>query len=104
PKWLWGLAVVCLAATGIAIAPSVRDRWFGQGGHQQLAVLPFDNVSNDPADQSFSNGLVEILTSQLTQVGQSSGLLDVVPASDVRTTRITSVDQARKTFRVSRAL
>jgi serine/threonine-protein kinase len=106
--WLWGLAAASVLALALIAVPIARNRWFRAGvdpsGHQHLAVLPFTNIGNDPADQPFSDGLVEILTSQLTQVGQSSGLLDVVPASDVRTTRITSVEQARKLFRVSRVL
>jgi TolB-like protein len=35
---------------------------------KHLAVLPFQTIGNDTADQAFSDGVVESLTSKLSQL------------------------------------
>ncbi len=104
----WVLAALVLAAAA-AVTPAIRARfavWRAPRatGAQQIAVLPFANIGNDPANQAFSDGLVEILTSQLTHLAQLNGALEVVPASDVRREGITSARDARRVFGVSRAI
>ena len=68
---------------------------------RQLAVLPFTNVGNDPANQAFCDGLVQILSSKLSQVVQFQKTLRVVPATDVLREGIVSVKEARQTFGVN---
>jgi tetratricopeptide (TPR) repeat protein/TolB-like protein len=68
---------------------------------KELAVLPFVNVGNDPANQAFCDGLVEILSSKLSQLEQFQKTLRVVPASDVLQEGIVSVREARQTFGVN---
>lgn len=65
---------------------------------KHILVLPFTNVSGDQADQAFCDGLVEILTSKLTQVEQFQGSLFVIPTSEVRQSGIASASQAREHF------
>ncbi len=64
----------------------------------QLVVLPFVNVGTDPANQALSDGLVELLTTNLTQLERFQRSLMVVPASEVRRERIASAREARQTF------
>ncbi|MEJ2636586.1 MAG: protein kinase [Calditrichia bacterium] len=68
---------------------------------QHLVVLPFTNVSGDSSGQIFCDGLMETLTSKLTQMEQFHGSLWVVPASEVIRNRIDSPGQANKTFGVN---
>ena len=68
---------------------------------KHLLVLPFSNVGDDPANEAFSIGLVETLTSKLTQLEQFQGSLWIVPASDVRNRSIASASEARKEFGVN---
>ena len=65
---------------------------------KQLAVLPFSNVGNDPANQAFCDGLVEILTSKLSQLEQFQSALRVIPASEIRQEGIQSARDARRVF------
>jgi len=104
---LWAAGLLIAATAALVSARMFRDRSSRAAPAaaiaQQLAVLPFTNVGGDPANQSFSDGLVEILTSQLTQLGHAHGL-EIVPASDVRREKIVSVRDARRAFNVSRAI
>lgn len=69
-----------------------------------IAVIPFKNVGDDPANQIFCDGLVETLNSQLTQIGDLQKSLWVVPASEVRKNEITSPSEALRDFGVSLAV
>ncbi len=68
---------------------------------RQVVVLPFENVGNDASNQAFCDGLMETLTSQLTQLEQFEGSLWVVPASEVRMRQVGSPTDARRTFGVN---
>jgi serine/threonine protein kinase/tetratricopeptide (TPR) repeat protein len=103
-RWssLLTLALVCvLAAGGIwAVAPRLRIRppSFLATNQKELVVLPFTNVGNDPASQAFCDGLVEILSSKLSQLEQFQKTIRVVPATDVLREGIVSVKEARQIF------
>lgn len=103
------LALVVLGTGALAVRP-VRERihdWLGSAvlpKERQLAVLPFTNVGNDPASQAFCDGLVEILSSKLSQLEQFQKTLRVVPATDVLREGIVSVKEARQTFGVTLAI
>jgi serine/threonine-protein kinase len=71
---------------------------------KHLTVLPLTNVGDNPDNQAFCDGLVETLTSKLTQLEPSHGALLVVPATDVREHGISSVSEAKKTFGVNLAV
>ncbi|MFY9561463.1 MAG: protein kinase [Terriglobales bacterium] len=86
-RWLLAVAILLVAIAGLSSIPSIRrpiaDRLFA-GGEKHIAVLPFDNIGNDPANAAIAEGLMDSLTSRLSnlEVGQQS--LWVVPASVVR--------------------
>src|ERR1039457_896973 len=82
------LGVGVLAA--LSFVPAVRDRvaqWFG---HQEehIAVLPFENVGNDPANEAVSAGLMDSLSSRLTNLEVGKQALWVVPPSEVRRRKV----------------
>ncbi|MFZ0796597.1 MAG: protein kinase [Terriglobales bacterium] len=90
-RWLAvaGVAVVVLAV--LSFLPPVRDRvsgWFGRQ-EEHIAVLPFENVGNDPANEPVSAGLMDNLTSRLSNLDVGKQSLWVVPASEVRRQKIT---------------
>jgi tetratricopeptide (TPR) repeat protein len=68
---------------------------------KQVAVLSFVNPGSDPSSAAFSDGVVETLTSRLTQLERFQGSLWVVPASEVRQAGITSAAAARRLFGVT---
>ena len=63
-----------------------------------VAVLPFVNIGNDIASQAFCDGLVETLTSQLTQLPQFNNSIQVIPSSEIRARHIISAKQASQIF------
>ena len=100
------LAVVSLALLLLWI-PSVRQqvlRWSGLARLPEkkfLAVLPFRVIGDDPASQTFADGLMEILPSRLSLLEQFHGALSVVPAVEVRERGINSVAKAQAAFGVT---
>lgn len=68
---------------------------------KRIAVLPFPVAGDDPRAEAFSNGLVEVLTSTLTQLEQFEGALWVVPSSEVRGRGVASAEEARRAFGVN---
>ncbi|MGA7293893.1 MAG: tetratricopeptide repeat protein, partial [Terriglobales bacterium] len=77
---------------GLSFLPPVRERlteWLGHPA-EHVAVLPFENVGNDPANEAVSEGLMDSLTGRLSNldVGSSKESLWVVPASEVRRRKI----------------
>jgi eukaryotic-like serine/threonine-protein kinase len=66
-------------AAGVAVAAAVpaalnvgglRDRWFASGPKiRSLAVLPLANLSGDPDQEYFSDGMTESLITDLARIG-----------------------------------
>jgi serine/threonine protein kinase/tetratricopeptide (TPR) repeat protein len=71
---------------------------------RQLIVLPFDSLNHDPLEQAFCDGLVELLTSSLTQMERFHKTLWVIPSADVRRLQLHDVSEARKAFPVNLAV
>ncbi|HEX6790858.1 MAG TPA: protein kinase [Candidatus Krumholzibacteria bacterium] len=94
------LAVVASVTGVLALDHSVREK-ARQVVHlvptqMHVAVLPFENVGNDPVNQAFCDGLTETLTAQLTHLEQLRGAMWTVPSSEVRAMKVTSPTDARK--------
>jgi eukaryotic-like serine/threonine-protein kinase len=93
-RWNWWLAGAGLAAVLLAtlsFMPPVRDRvsgWFSRQ-EEHIAVLPFENVGSDPANEAVSAGLMDSLASRLTNLEVGKESLWVVPTSEVRRRKIT---------------
>ena len=54
--------------TGGVPAPTASPAFGNAGPAQSIAVLPFANLSGDPQDEYFSDGLTEEITNVLTQI------------------------------------
>ena len=90
-RWLLAAVLILILLGGLFLVPGVRE-WarglvFGSE-EKHVAVLPFDNIGNSPANEALAQGLMESLTSKLSnlEVGQQS--LWVVPASVIRRRKI----------------
>jgi tetratricopeptide (TPR) repeat protein len=100
-----GAAMIALVL--LAAVPAARDAIRGLlgmpnvPGQQHMAVLPFTNVGDNPANRAFCDGLTEVLTSTLTQFERFRGELWVVPATEVRSRDVKSASEARKVFNVN---
>src|SRR5205085_1712540 len=65
---------------------------------QLVAILPFTNVGADPISQPFCDGLVEVLTTKLTELQVYNRGLHIVPPTEIRREGITSARDALKSF------
>ncbi|MFQ5631411.1 MAG: protein kinase, partial [bacterium] len=68
---------------------------------KRIVVLPFSNITGGQQNQAFCNGLIEVLTSKLTQIEQFQGALLVIPSSEVQQLEIASASQAFEHFRAN---
>ncbi len=78
-----------------------KNEFFNQSNRQlqkQIAVVPFLNVGRDSANQVLCEGLIETLTSQLTQIQKFYGSVQVIPATEIRGQNIRSANDASRIF------
>jgi serine/threonine-protein kinase len=85
-----GLFVLLLAA-GLLI-PALRERFTTPPKH--VAVLPFDNVGDNPENQVLIAGLMDSLSGKLSNLDLGNQSLWVIPASEVRRRNITDAAAA----------
>ncbi|KAA3613347.1 MAG: tetratricopeptide repeat protein [Calditrichaeota bacterium] len=105
-KLVFSIVVVLLLVVGLTNFSTVQN-WFGFSilpAEKHIIVLPFANISGDDASQAFCDGLIEVLTSQITQFEQFQRSLLVIPASEVRQLGINSASEARKKFNANLAI
>src|SRR5262252_6865613 len=93
------LAVLVLGASSL-LFPGLRQRaaavLTGTAGAKHVAVLPFDNIGNDPANEAVAEGLMDSLTSKLSNLDSAQQSLWVVPSSVVRNRKISDPSAAGK--------
>ncbi len=90
-RWLIGMGIAVVLLVIVSFLPPVRERvseWFARPV-DHIAVLPFENVGNDPANEAVSAGLMDSLASRLTNLEVGKEPLWVVPTSEVRRQKIT---------------
>jgi serine/threonine-protein kinase len=98
----YALAVLFVVLLAVIYTPV--KTWLGSRSvpeKKHILVLPFANPAGDKSDQVFCDGLVEILTSKLTQLEQFQESFWVVPTSEVRQSGISSASQAYESFSVN---
>ena len=86
---LLGLAVVAaLAFLFVAVRARIGGAFFGTT-EKHIAVLPFENIGNNAANQPLAEGLMDSLTGMLSNLDVGSQSLWVVPSSVVRARKVT---------------
>lgn len=102
PRWGTGTPIKArrflLASVGVVLAiivasflTPVRERFAGlayAGNEKHIAVLPFVNSGNDPDYAPVAEGLMDSMTNQLSNLEAAQQSLWVVPASIVRTHKV----------------
>jgi serine/threonine-protein kinase len=91
------VAAVCLLALAAVARLPLSRRWPGAiPKEKKIAVLPFRNVGDHAENQAFCDGVMETVSSSLTQMEQFHGSLWVVPASEVRRESVASAHDAAR--------
>ena len=88
---VWVAALVMAALLGSLAVRNVRERLSGLmlgGQEKHIAVLPFDNIGNDPANEAVAEGLMDSMSSKLSNLDAGQQSLWVVPASVVRRRKV----------------
>lgn len=71
-KWLLAFVVILLITVGFWKFPAVRDfisaKFFSQN-IDSIAVLPLENLSGDPSQDYFADGMTESLITNLAKIG-----------------------------------
>lgn len=70
----------------------------GPAGEKHIALLPFEVIGADESLRPIADGLVDTLTSRLSELEDSQRSLLVVPASEIRNRKITSAEEARRVY------
>lgn len=94
--------VISLLLLAAVLIWKVAPRWIaGVPSEKKIAVLPFRNVGNNPDTEAFRDGLMEALTSELTDLSQFHNTLWVVPATEVRREGLSSAKDAQRQLGVN---
>jgi serine/threonine-protein kinase len=98
------VAALLLAVAFGAVFPAARNarrigNVLGLSKAPLVAVLPFQNVGGQQSGQAFTDGLEDVVTSELTQLTDRY-ILQVVPASEIRAQSVRSAKTAREQYGV----
>lgn len=96
-----GLLLVFLL---LVFLPRLLERVTGVSlpGERNVAVLPFTNISGSEQTQALCDGLLEILSSKLTQLEPENTW--VIAASEIRQKKISSAQEAYSNFGATMAI
>jgi len=95
----WSIAALAssLLLLIAVVAWRFAPRWFSPVPEEKkIAVLPFRNIGGNRDNEAFCDGMMETLTSELTELSQFQKSLWVVPASEVRREGLASPGEARR--------
>jgi len=106
PRWRLALGAAVLLAAAIPAVLLLRQRVFAPPGpsEKHIAVLPFTVLGANGATEALADGVMETLTGRLSNLETGSRSLWVVPASEVRSRKVTEAGTALKTFGATLAI
>jgi serine/threonine-protein kinase len=99
--WMFGLGGAVALAGALLVVPAIRERSFGSlfaPVEKHIVVLPLTTIGSDASNSAIADGLMESLTSKLSNLDVGSRPLWVVPASEVRRRKVEDPAAARREF------
>jgi serine/threonine protein kinase/tetratricopeptide (TPR) repeat protein len=96
-RFLLAALGVVLGALVVFSFPRVRANLFESvypGTEKHIAVLPFENLGSDPDSELIANGLMDSMTNELSNLDAAQQSLWVVPASVVRSRKVSDPTSA----------
>jgi serine/threonine-protein kinase len=98
--WLIASAsLIVLAIASVFFFTPLRNRLqasIASNNLRHVAVLPFDNIGNDPKNEAIVEGITDSLSGKLSNLDSGGQTLWVVPSSEVRRLRVTNPADALK--------
>jgi eukaryotic-like serine/threonine-protein kinase len=91
-----GLLVLASSALLSGRLRMALSRLFAGSVQNHVAVLPFENTGNDPANEEIARGLMDSLTSKLSNLDAGQQSLWVVPSSVVRSRKVSEPSEAAR--------
>ncbi len=91
---IWAAVAVVSAAGGVGI----WQKMGGPAGEKRIAILPFEVIGGGEETRAISDGLVDTLTSRLSETESVQKQLLIVPASEIRSRKIASAEEARRVY------
>ena len=96
PAHVWGRSIAIAAAILLLLSvvlwlPPVSERLqiaFFTRGQKHIAVLPFDNIGNNPENEALVEGVVDSLSGKLSNLELGKQSLWVIPSSEVRRLKV----------------
>jgi serine/threonine-protein kinase len=103
---LYVLLALLTVALATLLVPQVRTRLgaaltSSSSAENHIAVLPFDNIGGDPANDALAAGLMDALSGELSNINAGKQTLWVVPASVVRSHKVSDPTAAAKELGVN---
>ncbi len=96
------LFAISLLLLATALLWKIAPAWFmSVPAEKKIAVLPFRNIGDNRDNEAFRDGLMEALTSELTELSQFHDTLWVVPATEVRREGLSSAKDAQRALGVN---
>jgi eukaryotic-like serine/threonine-protein kinase len=100
-RLLSGSAALVLLISSLLLIPAVRERLRGMlfsSREKHIAVLPLDSAGESPETQALGDGLMDSLAGKLANLGTTNQSLWVIPASEVRSRKVTNPSSALREF------
>ena len=69
---------------------------FARNVQNHVAVLPFENIGSDPANEAVAQGLMESMTGKLSNLGGGQQSLWVVPSNVVHSSKVNDPSAAAR--------
>jgi serine/threonine-protein kinase len=95
PIWIALLSILAVAAVFLLLGG--RSKLFPETQQKHIAVLPFE-TRGDTSNEALSDGLMDTLTSRLSNLDVGNQSLWVVPASEIRRRKVSDPSAALKEF------
>lgn len=96
-----GALIVAMIFASLLLVPAIGERLRGMlfsSSEKHIAVLPLDLVGGSPETQALGDGLMDSLAGRLSNLDVGNKTLWVVPASEVRSRKVTDPAAARREF------
>src|SRR6185369_14717219 len=93
----WVVPAVLLLLASLLLFPGVRSKLFPEMQQKHIAVLPFE-TRGDTTNEVLSDGIMDTLTSRLSNLDIGNQSLWVVPASEIRRRKVSDPSAALKEF------